>query len=333
MNSIKKEYDIIIVGAGPAGLECAKNLINSKYSVLLINRDKVHHKVCCNYLHIRDFSILHKKISNFNFPLLEINYYGIPTSFNFKKDKVFVTERKRLFNWYISLIKRSKNIEYLYGNPVTNINKDIVILQDGTEIKFKYLIGADGASSIVRNYLNLPSKNLLLAIQYPSKKEYKNIKVFFNNKVFSGGYVWIGVHKDYTVIGGGARIHKDFRKNLEEWIKDNKFAVKFEEIQSCILNCDYRGYKFGDIFLAGDAAGLVSAFTLEGIYPAVLSGRQVAYDLLGIKKNVLRKWLIIKKIQDYSVRFVDFLPKNKILFNILLKLLGRPFYKLTLALN
>ena len=330
---IKEEYDVIIIGAGPAGLECAKTLINSNLSVLLINKDKVHKKVCCNYLPIRDLKILPKKIINHNFPFLEIDYHGIQTSFDFKNDKVYVTDRKIIFNEYSTLIKKSKNVDYLGGIYVSRVFEDYIVLENGNKIKFKFIVGADGSNSIVRNYLKIPSKKVLFAIQYPSKKNFKNIKVFFDNEVFPGGYGWIGAHKNYTVIGGGLLISesKNFKQNIENWIRKNKFDVKWKEIQSCILNCDYQGYKFNNFFLAGDAAGLVSALTGEGIYPALLSGRQVAYDLLGIKKNILKSWLINKRFQDYAAKFANKLPNSKIVLNLLIAIFGRTAYKFALT--
>ena len=38
---MQKKYDVIIVGGGPAGLACALELANSKYSVLLLDRKKI----------------------------------------------------------------------------------------------------------------------------------------------------------------------------------------------------------------------------------------------------------------------------------------------------
>ena len=46
------------------------------------------------------------------------------------------------------------------------------------------------------------------------------------------------------------------------------------------INFDYRGWRFGKVFLAGDAAGLASGLTGEGIYAAVLSGGIIARTIL-----------------------------------------------------
>lgn len=58
------------------------------------------------------------------------------------------------------------------------------------------------------------------------------------------------------------------------------------------INYCYKGYKFGNKFLAGDAAGFASGLTGEGIYFAMASGDDVAKMI--IDKNY--KPLLIKKI-------------------------------------
>jgi len=329
----KRYYDVVIIGAGPAGLECAKSLINSNFSVLLINKDKIHDKVCCNYLPPHIFKFLSKSVTNKNFSHLDVDYKGINTYFNFGKNKIYVTERKILFNWYMFQIKKSRNINYLYGNSVSKIHENFIELQNGIKFGFKFLVGADGSSSLVRDYLGLSSERTMFAIQYPSKKSFKDIKIFIDTKVFPSAYGWIGVHKGCTYIGGGVSINdsKTFKKNLDNWIKKNNFDVKWNEVQACTLNCDYKGYKFGNVFLAGDAAGLVSALSGEGIYPAILSGRQVALDILGKKENLLRTWLINKKFQEILVKFMHNIPKNKSILDFLIISFGRIFYKLSLT--
>jgi geranylgeranyl reductase len=327
---IQNSYDVIIIGAGPAGLECARGLAKSNLSVLLINKDKIHYKICCNYLPVRALEFLPMKVMKGKFSHVDVNYHGIGFPFFFGKDLVYFTNRKTLFNWYMAVIKKNKNISYLGGICVSQIYRNFIVLQDGTKIKFKHLVGADGASSIVRNYLGLSSEKTMLAIQYPSKINSQDIKIFFDRDIFPYGYGWVGAHKNYTVIGGGVPIlkSKNFKKNLDNWIERNKFKADFDKIQSSILNCDYRGYNFGNIFLAGDAAGLTSALTGEGIYPAMLSGKQIAFDILGKKKNLLKLWTINKKRQESIINIFNNLPRSRVLFSILSALFGRILYKL-----
>ena len=53
-----------------------------------------------------------------------------------------------------------------------------------------------------------------------------------------------------------------------------------EQLRAGLVNFDYRGVRFDRTFLVGDAAGLASGLTGEGIHPALISGRAVARMIL-----------------------------------------------------
>jgi flavin-dependent dehydrogenase len=59
------------------------------------------------------------------------------------------------------------------------------------------------------------------------------------------------------------------------------------------------------VHLIGDAAGLPSGLTAEGIYPAVISGEEVARRILepGFPMPKTRHWLTIKRSHDRLGRF------------------------------
>lgn len=58
-------FDVVIVGAGPAGIECAKTLGNSELSVMLIEKDKeVGRKPCAGGVIPGDLEYIPKKFLN-----------------------------------------------------------------------------------------------------------------------------------------------------------------------------------------------------------------------------------------------------------------------------
>ncbi len=65
---IKRDYDVIIAGAGPSGLECAFQLNNSALSVLLIEKnDIIGPKKCAGGLtyQVRGFDIPEDRTRSF----------------------------------------------------------------------------------------------------------------------------------------------------------------------------------------------------------------------------------------------------------------------------
>ncbi len=64
-----------------------------------------------------------------------------------------------------------------------------------------------------------------------------------------------------------------------------KLSIEKTKFEAAHINFDYRGFAFGNRFLAGDAAGFASGLTGEGIYPAILSGEEVARGILNKNYN------------------------------------------------
>jgi flavin-dependent dehydrogenase len=75
-------------------------------------------------------------------------------------------------------------------------------------------------------------------------------------------------------------------------------------------NADFRGWKFGNIFLVGDAAGLLNPVTTEGIYYAVKSGEGVAKFIRGNPdgKKIMDKMANTHRAQVLLFDLANFWP-------------------------
>lgn len=293
-----ESYDVVIVGAGPAGLACAQKLAKTDKKVLLLEQNKIiGPKICAGGLinHGSDYPDLPDKLIDYKYE--EIIFH---TPFNkaiIKLDKyfVYIINRKNLGQWQLNKLKKTNAI-IKTKSRVTEIKKNHIIINNSEKIKFNYLVGADGSTSIVRKYLGLKTNDLGICIQYiiPTKK-YKNLEIFYDSKLFHSWYAWIFPHKNYVSIGCGCDPRllslKKLRKNFNIWLKNNKIDISKGEYQTYPINCDYKGYRFKNIFLAGDAAGLASGLIGEGIYQATISGEEVA-------KSIINKNHISKKMDE-----------------------------------
>jgi len=72
---------------------------------------------------------------------------------------------------------------------------------------------------------------------------------------------------------------------LIAWAGLQGFSLEKEQARAEYINYDYQGWKFGRIFLIGDAAGLASGLTGEGIYPAIISGEETARVIIDRDHN------------------------------------------------
>jgi len=319
---MKNSYDVIIIGASIAGLECAKNLADSNLSVLVIERQKEIHKPCGEGILPEDLEYIPKHLVNSDFQKLIISYRGKEVDVPSKGGIVASIERKKLINYNLESLSNKKNIEVIKGVAVSEIisNKSLK-LSSGETLSFKFLVGADGSASMVRKYLNIPVKKMGICIQYliPEKsKKFNDFVMYLDDKKFGSGYVWIFPNNGYASVGCGSDIASiktsDLRENFEEWLRENNINVVDAKFESASISYDYRGYKFGNIFLAGDAAGLVPGPTGKGITAAFLSGKQVAMEILGVKhQNLIEEWVKRKKEEDRTMFFF----RNRIL---------RPFF-------
>ena len=324
-----KRYKTIIIGAGPAGLRCAKILADNKEDFILVEKKKkLDRKICTGIWGIS------KKTSCMNLPdrLFEKKFKKVIVSTPFEKTEVKLDEpfvatlnRKHLSEYMYKEAKKS-GAKILFDSPVSKIGKDYIIIK-GEKIYFDNLVGADGSYSIVRKSLGL-SQNTGMGIQYWVKKEFKNIEIHFDADKFGPWFAWIVPHKGLTSIGAGGDIRlmplNKMKENLDLWCSEHKISLSSAKFEGAAINPDYQGYKFKNKFLVGDAAGFASGLTGEGIYFAMASGEDVAKIIIdkNHKPLLINEILSIKKKHDIIVKsFKLNKTLEKIEYNALLELL------------
>lgn len=311
-----ESYDVVIVGAGPAGLNCAKALAKINKKILLLEKNKIiGPKICAGGLtgHDLEYLKLPNKLLDFKFKEATIHTPFDKDIIKLNKYFGYTIDRKNLGQWQLSKLKNTKVIVKT-NSKVTKIERDYIIINNSKRIRFKYLIGADGSTSIVRQHLGLKSKDMGLAIQYiiPSRK-YKKLEIFLDSNLFGSWYAWVFPHKKYVSIGCGSNpkflSSKRLQTNFNKWLKENKIDISKGKYQAFPINYDFRGYRFKNIFLIGDAAGLASGLTGEGIYQALISGEEIAKIIIN-KRYIPKKIKEIIKHKELHNRILHFLEKS-----------------------
>lgn len=282
-----KGYDVIIVGAGPAGLRCAEILGHSELSVLLLEKNpRMGKKVCAGGITRKDLAILDlpDEIIEHKVTKTSVHSRNSSSSAHAPEPFVFTLSREALGEWQRQQIEGT-NIDVLNNAKVTEVNKDFVLVNGEDKYRYRYLVGAGGASSIVRRYLKIPTEKRLIGIQYliPSKEEAK-LEIFMDTKLFKAWYAWKFPHENHIAVGCCADPKlmppAELKKNFKSWLDKEGYDLSNAHYESWPISYDYRGYKFGNIFLIGEAAGLASGFTGEGIYQSLTSGDTVARTIL-----------------------------------------------------
>jgi len=214
-------FDVIIIGAGPAGLNCAKTLGDSNYTVLVLEKNsEIGPKICAGGLTKKSIISLNLPKQLYDFKSNKLKIHASPFKFILKdkKDFIYSIDRKNFGKWQLKRLKQFKNIKVRTGANVSKIENKFILV-NGKKILYKFLVGADGSSSLVRNYLGIQSNKIDFAVQYIIQtRKYKFFEIFFNPKLFSAWYAWIFPHGNYVSIGCGCNPDilspKDLIKNF-----------------------------------------------------------------------------------------------------------------------
>ena len=283
-----KSYDVIIVGAGPAGLFCAENLIGSGMSVLLLEKNNIFgDKVCAGGVTKKDIDLLGIPDDLFEHRISSTRLRSVlnHSATNAPQPFVYTLDRHELAEWQASRI-RHPNIEIMMNARVTSVDHEKVIVNGRDEYGYTYLVGADGYASVVRRFLQLPVEEKLIGIQYqvPLNGYPPRFELHLHSFYFHSWYGWIFPHRDTLAVGcvadprhlNSGRLKKKFHR----WLKKIDLDISEAKYESQPIGCDFRGWEFGNIFLAGEAGGFASWLTGEGIYQCLVSGKAIAERIL-----------------------------------------------------
>ena len=315
-------YDVIVVGAGPAGSTAAKNLAEKGIKVLLLDKATFpRDKPCGGGLPTR----VQKRFPYIE-PFIDSVSYGTTmysSSLRYKcdllREKPFVDMVLRKdFDYGLLSLAQKAGATFLGGKSVIDVvvqkEKVSVMLEDGQTIETKMVIGSDGMHSVVAEKTNLSKKLEVICISLMQEQPLtsKQLTTFFTKKRLIylfikahgiAGYAWVFPKKNTVNIGIGefqsavskARPKIPLKETYEKFIctlKEKKLLpadFPVENLKGATLPIFPLENTCGDrVMLCGDAAGFINPITGEGIYYAMVSGK-IAADVIAeaLKSNDL----------------------------------------------
>jgi flavin-dependent dehydrogenase len=333
-----KNFDVVIVGAGLAGLQCAKLLARQGAKILLVDRKTdltkgVHTTGIFVRKTFEDFEFpagaLGKVISNVALYSPRMKKLELQST----KDEFRVGKMGLIYKDFLQdCLENGVEFKFAtrYVSAATFEGETIVKLEKkGAEldVKTKVLVGADGANSRVAKDLRLDeNKEWIVGYEEVLRGVPLNgepiLHCFLDAKLAPGYLAWVTNDGEEVHIGVGGYAEKF---NPRETLKIFKEKVAGEIVElACAELVETRGGRIpvGGVLrkvanenglLIGDAAGAVSPLTAGGLDPCLRLSAMAANIIEERLKTNDAKVLLNYSGELFRARFVSRLWMRKII--------------------
>jgi geranylgeranyl reductase family protein len=342
-------FDAVVVGCGPSGSASARILAQAGAKVAMLDQCAFPRPKLCGGLitwksiqalsHIFDEnidSLKEKGIINnssqkyaiyYRDNLLHTDAVSYPFHFVDRKDLDLELVRKA----------QAAGAVLMTGDKVVKISaaEGWVCTASGKKIQGRYILGADGANSLIRRSIPLDRKawrrNLASTIEisipverFPFAPDHPALYIGY----IDAGYCWVFPHLNNIVIGvcGLNRSNGNFRQIFIEFLRSLGLAER-KDLAFKAHPLPYGNFLkepcFQKVLLCGDAAGFVEPLLGEGIFYAMTTGRYAAEAILlgkdsykkveklymeRLKKNIypeliysnVLRWLLLLNLRYFS---------------------------------
>jgi geranylgeranyl reductase family protein len=339
--------DVVIIGAGVAGTAAAFDLLSRGFSVLLLDKYAFPRKKACaggitpkaKALFRYDISsVIQRDCRRINIRPSRGQLFEIRD----EKPLCHMTQRWELDLFSLEMVQR-RGAQFQVVQKIVSIEEKKYHTEVRTQnrlIKARYLIGADGANSIVRRLTHPFCRvNRYSALEADIRVD--SLDAHFMEFDFSmpgKGYYWVfpkGNHLNIGIYSTNGRPALK-RQQLAEYAKQRFGVDRLQAIKGYPIGVG--GYAFcpgkGRVLLSGDAAGFGESLLGEGIYFALKSGQAAARAIVSAflssrGSGVCPGGIYAREIKQIKtdLRFYHFSAACLYAFpRVSLKLLSHPFF-------
>jgi digeranylgeranylglycerophospholipid reductase len=306
-----KQYDVIVVGAGPAGSMAALHAARSGAKTALIEKMRLPREKLCgggvSAWVIKKLRIPSNIIERTIDQAQVVAGNKVLPPVPWPETTAWRTVMRAKFDQYLAMMAVGAGATLIQSTPVESVIFDdenkVCGVKTATRgaIKSKVVVGCDGVSSTIARtagfwgrwfdndaaewrkrcaycteaHFRLPDEDI-------GKRMGNTLYFFYERELM--GYHWLFPKKGIITVGTGSATTRMTKKPISyfnDFIKDNPIATNL--LKDATLIGKVRGayipfsgtftpsYRDG-VILAGDSAGMVGAVTGEGIYFAVRAG-------------------------------------------------------------
>lgn len=292
------DYDVIVVGGGPAGAVSALKCSRSNFNVLLVERGELgRHKPCGGILPKVCASLVSESLG-INIPedLMcsppTLGLYYVPPSGRVNsgslKNYRLISVYRDLFDRWLHQLAAESGVKIWYETEFLELRgsdpTQILMRKEGKifTATATYVIGADGVYSRVRSQLyGRTGVNVEPIIQeyWKAEGDFEDcFYIFFRDDVSPASAYLIPKDDEYVIGVGSPQPNSmplttclaRFKKWLSEEFAFQPFSLSKREVWAIPYGLVFEGV--GNTILVGDAAGFCNTLSGEGIRFAVESG-------------------------------------------------------------
>ncbi|HUL29792.1 MAG TPA: geranylgeranyl reductase family protein [Thermodesulfobacteriota bacterium] len=306
-----ESYDIVIIGAGPAGACAAQAAAQRGVKVLLIDRrQRIGIPVQCAEF-VSQWIFRHASFSSACIRQeIEKLVTHLPDGTSYEmKSPGYMLDRS-LFDKELVASAALTGAEVSIGTKAVGFSPEGLIVEQGSKkkiIRSTVLIGTDGVSSSVARFLGHPPLKTTAALQYEVvlSEPRTDVDVYFH-KDYEGGYAWLFPKGRTANVGVGLVRSKASRllnllDNFLDSLLKSKILHGIQIVSKTggLIPCESRRPNlFRNVLLAGDAGGHAHPITGAGILNAVMAGEiagrvaaeAIAKEDLELLNNCEREW-------------------------------------------
>ncbi len=302
MNSTIEEFDIAVIGGGPAGATAADDLARQGFKVMLLDRAG-RIKPCGGAIPpraMRDFeipeSMLVAQATKARMISPTFHKVDIPIDNGY----VGLVDRCEFDEWLRTRAqahgaeRRIGSYERLEQEADGRVTLHYMARRSAgdsqsypAQIKARVVIGADGAKSEVARQNIRDAEKTKYVFAYheivktpanpPADYEASRCDVYYNGKMSPDFYGWVFPHGDTASIGTGSADKGFSLRNATALVREAAGLQNAETIRREGAPIPLKPLPYWDngknVVLAGDAAGVVAPASGEGIYYAMAGGR------------------------------------------------------------